>query len=355
MSFLGPFEHTTGKTWGGVQISPTTLQATAVLGGLFGLDHLLLRSPQTALMKFIINILSLGLWYWYDVLQVFQEMDFVKEYGYSFPIKGPVGLGAGIVGDTSGPGAAPKGTPNPWYFVAYMFLTLVPFGVSSFFAGDFQGGSAKFFLTFFVFTTVLGLLWTLYSIFYATFNTKSLITKGVDRFFPATLFLKPFGDSPNLVIPGVKKAEEIQEDANNIFNKIYNKIILKLLNLFPMLYNKVFGIVEKPVLEAVVSVTEPIVNSAQEIKEAATAPEAEKQVGGALNAAIMMAAQQQGGGETVSKALFLGSVVLIFVGSISLTYFRFWRAKKNRSSEHSNQDDIPPETGNDAPPGPRVF
>jgi hypothetical protein len=100
-------------------------------------------------------------------------------------------------------------------------------------------------------------------------------------------------------------------------------------------------------------VTEPIVNSAEQIKEAAVEG---KQIGGALDAAMTLAAQQQqGGGESVSKALFLGATVLILVGSVSLTYFRLWRAKKNTPTDHSNPDDIPPEVGNDTPPGPRVL
>lgn len=347
MSFLGSFEHTTGKTWGGRQITPGALQATSLLGGFFGLDHLLLRSPQTALLKFVFNILTLGLWYWYDVIQVFQEMDFIKEYGYTVPIKGPVGLGAGIVGETSGPGAAPKDTPSPWMFFLYSMLLCIPFGVSNFFAGDFKGGTAKFFLTFYFLTTVLGLLWSLYSILYATFNTKSLLTRGVDRFFPATVFMDPYGPSPRLVAPGMGKAEEkLAEDS--FFTKIYNMI---------------FGFVEKPILEAVVSVTDPVVGTAQEIKN--TAEESEKQpevaqAGGALNAmtnaAIVLSAQQGGASDTTSKALFIGAASFIFIGSILITYFRYWRVKNNEITKHSEKNDIPPEGfQNDVPPRPGVF
>ena len=348
MSFLGSFEHTTGKTWGGVQISPPILQATALLGGFFGLDHLLLRSPQTAFAKFITNILTLGLWYWYDVIQVFQDMDFIKQYGYTFPIKGPVGLGVGIVGDTSGPTAAPKGTPSPFMFLAYMALLFAPFGMSNFLAGDFQGGTAKFFLTFFIFTTILGLLWSFYSLLFASFNTQKLLTQGVDRFFPATLILPPFGPSPALTIPGVTKAEEALEE-DSIFTKAYNMI---------------FGFIEKPILETVVSVTEPIVDTAQNIKniatnEAATTPPSQAG-GGAFttmtNTALLLAAGQEGGSkpDSVSQALFLGAAALVLVGSVSLTYARFWGAKKKNLNEDRN--DIPPEGfQNDVPPGPGVL
>lgn len=350
MSFLGSFEHTTGKTWGGTQISPGALQATSLLGGFFGLDHLLLRSPQTALMKLILNVLTLGLWYWYDVIQVFQDVDFIKEYGLTFPIKGPTGLGAGLIGDTSGPAAAPKETPSPWMFLLYMFSLIIPFGVSNVVAGDYSGGAAKLILTFFIFTTIFGILWWIYSIFYGIFNTKSLLTRGVDRPFPISSFMAPYGPSPSIVIPGVAKAEE-QLEEDSIFTQVYN--------FFTGIYNSVFGIVEKPILEAVVSVTEPVVETAEQIKNTAS-PEPAQQTGGALNAvsttAMLLATQQGGASDMTSKALFLGAASFIFVGSLLITYFRYWRAKKNQRSQSSEKNDIPPEGfQNDVPPRPGVL
>lgn len=50
-----------------------------IFGGALGLDHLLLRSPTTAFAKVVLNILSLGLWYFYDVLQVLGEKENVMK------------------------------------------------------------------------------------------------------------------------------------------------------------------------------------------------------------------------------------------------------------------------------------
>lgn len=384
MSFVGSFAYTTGKTWGGTQVSPTSLQAASILGGIIGLDHILLRSPMTAFIKTIVNILTLGFWYWYDVIQTMGDMEFIKQYGYTFPIIGPVGLGAGIIGETKGKGAAPENTPNPWLFVAYMFSLILPFGISSFIAGDFEGGSAKFFLTFFFMTTVLGLLGTLYSLFFGIFNTQTLLTHGTDRFFPLNLFMKPYGSAEKLTPPELYVAEafeQAKEAEKGLLAKLKRLFLLlleKFKGIFGGIYNKIFGIVEKPILEAVVSVTEPVVETAQEIKNVAeTAEEVKnvvaegeavvKQTGGALNAltntaAILAAQQQQGGAaDSASKALFLGAAALIFVGSISLTYFRYWswgeeRAKKEEQPKYSNKNDIPPENDqNDFPPGSRVL
>lgn len=343
MSFLGPFEHTTGKTWGGTQVSPGALKAASVLGGLFGLDHILLRSPKTAFYKFFMNILTLGLWYWYDVIQVFSDIDFVKEYGYTIPIIGPVGLGTGIVGETKGPGSAPEGTPSPWIFLIYAILSFVPFGLSSFLAGDISGGAVKFFMTFFVLTTILGLVWTGYSFYYTFFKTESLLTRGTDRFFPASLFMKPFGPAPRLISPKMEAAEKLQAEIES-----KDSLITKL-------YNMVFGVIEKPILKAVVGVSEPIVSAAEQVNEAAKAPEV--QAGGSLNSMALAVATQQGGGpDSLSKYMFLAAAGIVFVGSISATYIRFWKSKKNDPTENSKRNDIPPEGFlDDVPPGPRVL
>ena len=348
MSLLGTFEHTTGKTWGGTQITPTVLMATSILGGFFGLDHILLRSPRTALFKFILNILSLGLWYWYDVVQVTTDMDSIKSFGYTIPLVGPVGLGAGIVGDPSGgAAAAPEGTPSPWMFLLFVLFGFLPFGINNFLAGDTYGGAAKLLTTYIIFTTIFGLLWTVYSAFYTIFDTESLLTKGTDRPFPFSLFMDRYGYAPSLMPPKLEEVElEMKEPG----------LIEQVINFFT-------GWFEKPVLEAAVAVVEPIVDAAQTTKNAATeataAPEpATNQVGGALNAAtsaaVMMSAQQGGAIASSSKYVFLAASALIFIGSVSLTYFRFWRAKKNSPIHHINKNDFPPEQ-NDTPPGPRVL
>ena len=349
MSFLGSFEHTTGKTWGGTQISPTILKVTSLLGGFVGLDHLLLRSPRTAFYKFLINIITLGLWYWYDLLQVFGEMDFIKTYGYTIPVVGPVGLGAGIVRDPTDPGAAPEGTPSPWMFLAYMLFVFVPFGVSSVVAGDYSGALAKLCLTFFIFTTIFALIWATYSGFYATFQTQELLIRGVDHIFPVSSFIGPVGPAPNLVPPQLQGAIKNAEEPPS------SGIIGWIKGLFQA--------VEKPVLKTFVSVAEPTVEAAETIKNLSKEPVPQEGGGGSgihnvlTNTAGLLAMQQGGAGAPDSnvKYLFLTAAAIVFVGSIGVTYLRFWMAKKNDPTEHSDKNDFPPDVQNDAPPGPRVL
>ena len=89
---------TQGKYWDGAQI-PYWLYLLFVifpLTGLLGLDHLLLRSPQTFLLKVITMVPLFGFWYFYDIAQAVGERDLVEKYGIGVPYYGPIGLGAGM-------------------------------------------------------------------------------------------------------------------------------------------------------------------------------------------------------------------------------------------------------------------
>lgn len=327
MSFLGTFEHTTGTTWGGTQLDPGTLKFATVLGGFFGIDHLLLRSPRTALFKFILNLLTFGFWYWYDILQVFGDLDSVKRYGYTVPIYGPVGLGAGILHD-SATKAAPEDTPTPLTFFMYMLFVFLPFGISNVIAGDSSGGFMKilFSIVFWPFILV-AILWSIYSGFYAVFNTESLLTRGTDRMFPFSLLLGSYGSATNLKPPNLTKAEAFE---SSWWSMIPGGSFLMSF----------FRPVEKAALQTVVAVGDPALNVAETLKDQAV------QTGGAL------LSDDTG----ISKALFLGAFALVFVGATFVTGARFLQAKKPEDSKQTERNDIPPEGfTDDVPPGPRLL
>ena len=62
--------YTSGKFWGGTVVPfwVFMLFTAFPLTGLLGLDHLLFRSPSTALLQGITNIFTLGIWYIYDMV-----------------------------------------------------------------------------------------------------------------------------------------------------------------------------------------------------------------------------------------------------------------------------------------------
>jgi TM2 domain-containing membrane protein YozV len=112
------------------------------LTGFLGLDHLYARSPKTAALKALINCLTLGWWYIYDALQVILRPDQVKTFGFSAPVVGPLGIGAGqFSGDTTDSDKAAR-------FSIYAFLVcVVPFGIDYFYLGRNAMGFFKLFCT----------------------------------------------------------------------------------------------------------------------------------------------------------------------------------------------------------------
>lgn len=79
--------------------SMVVLQALSIFGFL-GLDHFYLRSTKTGIIK-LITLGGLGLWWLWDMLQVFTEKDRVVNYGLTTPFDMHIGIGQGMVTDLS--------------------------------------------------------------------------------------------------------------------------------------------------------------------------------------------------------------------------------------------------------------
>jgi hypothetical protein len=62
--------------------------------GMAGVDHYLLGSQQTAFAKFLVNLLTFGSWYFYDILQSL-DADKVSEKGLDYPFYGGGAVGKG--------------------------------------------------------------------------------------------------------------------------------------------------------------------------------------------------------------------------------------------------------------------
>jgi len=62
--------------------------------GMAGLDHYLLGSQQTAFAKFLVNLLTFGSWYVFDILQSL-DAEKVAEKGLDFPFYGGGAVGKG--------------------------------------------------------------------------------------------------------------------------------------------------------------------------------------------------------------------------------------------------------------------
>ena len=208
MAFTDTFAYTRKSFWGGPYYSYWMLVVATIFFGFFGLDHILLRSPLTGIAKFAVNIFGLGLWYFYDLLQVIGEKETVMEHGLSAPLVGSLGIGAGMFVDSQ-PDAKPS--RSPWRFLAYLAMVWLPFGLDSLIAGDTNGAMVKFATNMLFFITWPVILFSMGTAIYRAYgDTGGLFKEGVDRSFPFNWFMDPKG--PSMLGP-IDVAEGKQEQS----------------------------------------------------------------------------------------------------------------------------------------------
>jgi len=332
------------------------------LTGFFGIDHLLFKSPSTAFKKGIFNIFTLGLWYFYDILQAVNDKHYVKHFGLSVPMTGAKGLGfnyfSGIVGDekdTLGPAKA--GYSQVLYFILYLSTILVPFGISSFIAGDTNGGALKamFSLIPFLGLVFIAVFWLegLFELYVLMTKPTEIYEKGVPRMFPLTSFIDKTGFSPNIMEPkALAKAIEARSkvEPTDMYSS-FVKPIMKLLGIKdPMeiidtAKCQVIPPIEKTA-KAVVTAGKGVAALAEKapaiaVKAAnkvAAFTDPEKLKEAALKAQTGGSAGPEGAGP--SDAFFLGGLLLLALGGVGASVLR-----KTLLTE---------ENGSDIPPNPRT-
>lgn len=213
-------EITKGSYWGGSQIS-YWMYLVAVFFGFLGIDHLLLRSPITAILKIISIIPLFGFWYFFDIAQAFGEKDLVKKYGIAVPFYGPIGIGQGIFHD-EGVTPSPEEIPRPWKFIGYFITTcfLIATPINKLVLGDYVGAGVQLVYYMLIFTIILpfiAILWGFLDIYNVIFKTRDLFEKGAQRLPPATM-IPFFNVDPNFKAEalGPKKAVEADTIAGAI-------------------------------------------------------------------------------------------------------------------------------------------
>lgn len=220
---------TQGSYWKGAQLPYWVYMVVVVLLGGLGLDHLLLRSPYTFLMKLLIP--TLGFWYLYDIAQVFGERELVEKFGLGVPWYGPMGLGAGIFINKNATNLSPPTVAKPWIYMIYAILSIFFFIIplNKVLIGDYAGCIAQIcmytILALFSLglTGILALCWGIYDAFRVVFDIKGLFEKGAARIFPATLVMEPYFNKGALgpdPMPPVKPEEQ-----KSLLSKIISYII----------------------------------------------------------------------------------------------------------------------------------
>lgn len=190
-SIMLDVQITQGSYWKGAQISYFVYILLTIFLGLFGLDHLALRSPLTAILKFLSIVPLLGFWYFYDIAQALGEREYVEKFGIAVPFYGPTGIGAGMFSGTKDIPEAPKDIPGPWRYFAYVITTCVflVFPVNKFVLGDYIAGILHILFYILFPLTFIAIAWSFYDVFHVLFKTRELFEEGVPHMVPASMLV----------------------------------------------------------------------------------------------------------------------------------------------------------------------
>ena len=212
-------------TWGGPDRSYFTFVIISILFGFFGLDHFYLRSFGTGTQKLFINILTLGFWYWWDVVQIAADGSKIRTDGLNSPLDWVRGIGRGVFvaptikkpePTTGGQekkedkdlGFAAKKSYLIYSFLAIFFGWL---GADKFYMGELWQGFAKLISCFNIFLFLFGWLWVLWDSFHAFFFTESILQNGLSVPLPYNMMFS--GTIPGSLFKVRKVTEEDMKEA----------------------------------------------------------------------------------------------------------------------------------------------
>jgi TM2 domain-containing membrane protein YozV len=166
-------EHYSGEC---TYINPDRDYATArslsIFGGLLALDHFYLRSPTTAFMKIIVNMLTFGLWWFWDVDQFVNQKERVLHYGLNYLFDLDRGIARGTILEGK-PKFVSKKDFSSFILLGIFFGVL---GLDRMYLGDkfvFQG-VVKFLSCF----LLVGFIWVIWDMLYLLFLPDSILKEG---------------------------------------------------------------------------------------------------------------------------------------------------------------------------------
>lgn len=378
---------TQGSYWKGAQIPYWLYKLLVILPftGLLGIDHLLLRSPITAILKFLSIIPLFGFWYFYDMAQLGEE-DLIKKHGIGVPFYGPIGIGAGIF-QVPGEPMSPDTIPRPWLYVGYVLTTMlfIAFPVNKLVLGDYWGAITQFLMYFGPFV-LIGIGWGFYDMYRVLFDATGLLEKGPARVPPASWFLidpyynksvlgplpaesfppnwfsRLFTAAAEVPITGLKATASVMETAGDVTKGV--------MNTAEAVTTGVIGKVAEQATSSITETMETASNAGEKIIES-TAGVAGNSLTAAADVSSLLAkipaiannitkklgdpnellkaakvSEQAGGSMLVSSSPSSLSIVIVF--SVALLAFGGYTMYALRTitkpySENDNNNDTPPE------------
>ena len=220
--------------WGAPQYTRRGMLFFTIVFGAFGLHHFYLRSPQTGILFLIFNVLSLGFWYFFDIVQLMtRDNEELNAYGLDIPWWGPAGIAQGMWKCKGTPEvAANAGPPSPLWFLAYM-ITLPILPLSRAIAGDIQNSFiAVLNLTVLPFGWLNNILQFFYDLMNITVFPGDVFYGGLKRAFPFTLMgWDKDGHSSN--ITGIRELGNLCGEKDNVFVRLMRVLLEAFLALMP--------------------------------------------------------------------------------------------------------------------------
>ncbi len=236
------------EMWQHADLNYFIFVALTFLFGFVGLDHMYLRSNETAFKKLLLNVFGLGIWWIWDIIQVMKDGKLVRKHGLNSPFDWIRGIGRGMFVPL--PADAPKGNnagnkkeppkeyaaPKSYFVYTLLAVFLGIFGADKFYMGQNWQGAAKLFSVFNIFLFLFGLLWVAWDAVHAYFMTKSVMEDGITPPIPYSWFFQP-------IKTDVFKVQEVKEGAQeeapksfgfslpgiSIFRDAYRELVVPIL------------------------------------------------------------------------------------------------------------------------------
>lgn len=169
--------------------------------GIMGLDHFLLGSHFTGILKLFINSISLGSWYAYDIVQVLYPSN-IKEHGLQVPFLEMGSIGKGRVDET--PISVMSKHTKLWIMISFIALFGSLYFITSFFvtsATDVGSTALRWISILAFFVTIIMFIATL--VYYLGGKIMALIRPKQSIVAPSSIL--PAATTPSLAgfsLPG---------------------------------------------------------------------------------------------------------------------------------------------------------
>jgi len=141
------------------------------------------------MLKFIVNLCTLGSWYIWDLVQIFRDGTNVRTQGLTSPFDWVCGIAKGVFIPQ---GKIQEFTSDKSYLL-YAFLAIFFgwFGLDKLYMGNISQALAKGISVFSFFFTFFGIVWVLWDAVHALFMTRSIVNYGITAPLPYSFIFDP--------------------------------------------------------------------------------------------------------------------------------------------------------------------